>query len=451
MVILGMKQPGRWWVIALVTLMVALAVPRLGVVPVSGQGGSYAAFVNPSGQLIVSDATGGYRWIVTYPGELLADPIGFNWSPAGDRLVFAVNLGAEISLRVGSVASQSVMEIGRLPAGSISGGAWTPNGSGVFAASNDQIAYFDANGGGSAVLVAGGGPVTLISPYADDRPYLPEESSVSPDGRFLFYQTGDGRYVAAALDGTSLYTLAGANDVNARGAGLWADTAPLVAYWGYEATALLNVTNAATGATLTLDSGRAAPITPLGWLDNVTVLVYRDATGFVRAADVGCLQSACGDNPLLAGVEFMPPTATDVQIQGNYGLYRDGSSLYAVPTACLFGGACAAQTIALSANAVPNLPVHASGGILAYTAFSADPNNAADRTVALVDLACLNTGSCAGQPIVNGALAGLVAPDGRSLIVEGASGLSAFNLATAAAAYLSDYSGGALLLSARWN
>lgn len=36
MVMWGMKQPGRWWVIALVTLMFALAVPRLGVVPVSG-------------------------------------------------------------------------------------------------------------------------------------------------------------------------------------------------------------------------------------------------------------------------------------------------------------------------------------------------------------------------------------------------------------------------------
>ncbi|MCS7071464.1 MAG: hypothetical protein NZM00_08170, partial [Anaerolinea sp.] len=340
MVSLGTRQPGRWRLIALAALLAALVFLWPGDNLATAQGNSFVAFANPSGQLIVSDTTGGYRWIMTYPGEALASPIGYTWSPFGDRLLFAINLGAEISLRVGSVATQSVIEIGRLPAGSISGGVWTPNGSGVFAAANDQIVYFDANGGGSALLVAGGGPVTLISPYANDRPYLPRESSLSPDGRFLFYQTSDGRYVIAALDGSAVYPLAGANDVNARGSGLWADSAPLVAYWGYEATALLSVTNAATGATLTLDSGRAAPVTPLAWFERAAILVYRDVTGFVRAADVGCLLSVCADNPLLAGVEFMPPTAADVQIISGYGIYRDGTGIYAVPAACIFSGDC---------------------------------------------------------------------------------------------------------------
>ncbi|MGQ9908145.1 MAG: TolB family protein [Candidatus Flexifilum sp.] len=451
MVSLGTRQPGRGRIVALMILLAALAFSGPGLHPAAAQGGSFAAFVNPSGQLIVSDTTGGYRWIVTYPGEMLAAPIGYTWSPAGDRLLFAINLGAEISLRVGSVATQSVIEIGRLPAGSISGGVWTPDGSGVFAASNDQIAYFDASGGGSAVLIAGGGPVTLISPYASDRPYLPRESSLSPDGRFLFYQTGDGRYVTAALDGSAVYPLAGANDSAARGSGLWADGAPLVAYWGYEATALLSVTHAATGATLTLDSGRAAPITPLAWFERAPILVYRDVTGFVRAADVGCLLSACGDNPLLAGVEFMPPTAADVQIISGYGIYRDGVNVYAVPTTCIFSGGCGAQTVLLAANAVPGLPIHAAGGRLAYTAFSADPNNPADRSATVVDLTCLNTGACGGQPLISGALAGLLADDGRSLIVDGPGGLSIVSLTGGTTVSLSDYSGGALLLTARWN
>src|SRR5215470_6015853 len=97
-----------------------------GIAPVSAQGSANAAFINSSGQLIVSSGDGSYRWIVTNPGESLASPLGFTWSPDGRRLFFAVNNGA-VSLRIGDLASQSVAEIGQASGSAITGGQWTPD------------------------------------------------------------------------------------------------------------------------------------------------------------------------------------------------------------------------------------------------------------------------------------------------------------------------------------
>lgn len=433
----GIKIFGYWALIVFAALTVyAFAAP------VEAQsGGRYAAAVTASGQLIVSDPAGTYRWIVTNPGEALAAPIGFAWSPRGDRLAFAVDLGGTISLRVGTLAAQTTVEIGQLPAGAVSGAAWTPDGAGVFAASSGQIAYFDAGGAGTAGVVASGTPVTVLSPFANPRPYLPQPASVSPDGRSLFYQNGDGRYALIALDGSTALALTGANEANATGAGLWADTGPLVAYWGYEATAVLNVTHAGNGQTLTLDSGRSAPVPPLAWLPGTTTLIYRAADGVIRAADVGCMAVGCPANPLEAGIDLLPSSAADVQptADGTLVVYRDGGAVLAVPTSCLAAGTCASAGVVVGLEVAPDRPVHVGGRVLAYTA---------GGSVMVADLGCVSAGACAATPVLAGS-AGLVAPDGSAVIAAVADGLAIIDLRTGTTAYLAD--AGSTLLAARWN
>lgn len=422
----------------------------LAAVPVYAQGNSLVAFVNTGGQLIVGSADGSYRWIMTNPGEQLAEPVGFAWSPDASRLFFAVNAGGEASLRVGTIATQSLIEIGRVPASNLSGGVWRRDGGGVFVGYADTIALFDANGGGATPVITGQGAVRLISLYGDDRPNLQRPSSLSADGQYLLFQQADGRYAIYGLTTGSLFALPGTNDAAARSSGLWSSAAPLVATWGYQGSAILNVTYAPTGATVTLDSGRSAPITPLAWIPGSTALIYRDATGFARVTDLACLASSCAGNPLQTGVELAPATATDIQTESGFAFYRDGDGIYAVSLSCLNAGNCLSSASLLGINAAPGTVLHISGGTLAYTSYTADPNNPADRAVNVIDLACLGSGGCQPIPVVSGAVAGLVSPDGMAVVIEGAAGLNAFNLVTFNPAWLSDYSGGQLLLDAQW-
>ncbi|MBI1259213.1 MAG: hypothetical protein GC204_17235 [Chloroflexi bacterium] len=128
--------------------------------PAAAQNSPLVAFVNSSGQLIVSSGDGAsYRWIVTNPGEKLAgEP---SWTVNG--LTFAV--GA--SLRVANPASQAVSEIG------------TASG-------------------------------TMLS--------------VAQDGKSLFYQQQDGSYALQQLNGSGNVSLSLTNDRGAPYSGLWSGT-----------------------------------------------------------------------------------------------------------------------------------------------------------------------------------------------------------------------------------
>src|SRR5579871_6706947 len=158
--------------------------------PVAAQSSSpLVALTNSSGQLIVSSADGSYRWIVTNPGQTLAGD--FAWAANGNQVLFAVGN----VLNSGSIAQQNVQQIGQ---------------------------------------VAG----NLIS--------------LSPDGKFAFYQTSDGGYGIQALNGGATTKGALSNNVGAPNNGVWSSAAPDVAYWGYNGNSDLGVTNAANGQSITL-------------------------------------------------------------------------------------------------------------------------------------------------------------------------------------------------------
>jgi hypothetical protein len=88
--------------------------------------------------------------------------------------------------------------------------------------------------------------------------------------------------------------------------------------------------------------------------------------------------------------------------------------------------------------------IHAAGGTLAYTA-----GDSYNREVRVLSLDCLSSGGCSPQTALTGAAAGLVSPDGASVVVEQQGvGLNVLNLASGATTHLSD---GGALATARWN
>ncbi len=350
------------------------------------------AFVNSSGQLIVSSGDGSYRWIVTNPGETLAGTTA--WTPRGDQLLFAVaGNGGAASLRVANVSQQTVSEIGSV--------------------------------GGSLF-------------------------SLSSDGAFLFTQQQSGAYALVAIDGSTPAAIPLSNDFNAPFSGLWSDAAPLVAYWGFSGNSQLAVTNASTGATVMLDSGRTAPITPLAWRPNSTQLIYRDASGIIRLADLACLQSTCGGNPLESGIALLPAEVTDVHADANWAYYRSGESLGAINLSCVSANNCQNAQVVIAGNAAPQTTLSVGRTTLVYTAYTQNANDINDREVRSLDLACLsNPTSCAPQTVLGGAVAGAVSADGRYVVAEQVNaGLSSLDLNTGAAAYLADK--GAPLAAVRW-
>lgn len=411
----------------------------------AAQSGVYVAFLNSAGQLIVSSGDGGVRWIVTNPGETLTMPVGFSWSPDGRRLFFAV-AGSEASLRVGDVGSQSVAEIGRT-GGQLSGGDWTPDGRYVVLGVDSQVLAYPVDGGGPSALVTGGGTVTLHSPFdgANSQPNLAQARSLSPDGRSLFYLDG-GRNTL--LTGSGATPLPGSNDGNGRQSGLWSDAGSLLAYWGYDGNSLLAVTNADNGQTLTLDSGRSMPISPVAWRPGHAQLIYRDASAYVRIADVGCLASGCGDNPLQRGEELLPATATEIQVTANRVYFVDNGVVQVIDLGCVGSGSCAGSAAAIGSNAAPQTWLVVGGNALSYTAFTQDAYNNADRQVLVAGLNCLP--GCAPQPITSGSVGGLVAPNGSAIVVENG-GLNLLRLTDGQVVSLSDRAGASLLASARWN
>lgn len=410
------------------------------------------AFVNSSGQVVVSGGDGGFRWIVTNPGETLAQPVGFTWSPSGRQLFFAVDMGGVVSLRVGDIAAQSVTEIGQVN-GAVSGGDWLPDGSGIVIASGGSLLLVPANGGGPATLGSGG--ASLISSFAADRPNVPVAHSLSPNGRAALFQTG-GQYTLLSVSNGATTPLTGTNDANAPQSGLWSPNGALVAYWGFSGSSILSVTNADNGQTVTLNSGSSVPMTPLAWQPASTWLVYRDAANTVRAADLSCLNGGCGANPLESGSELLPATASDVQFGGSdWVIFRDGEAVKAVNLGCVSSGNCLNSAVTLGQNAAPRTWVSVGGDTVVYTAYTQDANNPNDREVRAVSLGCLsNPSSCQPTSLLGQAVAGLVSPDGAYVVVDQAgSGVNALYIPGANLTYLSDSLGGQLgtgLNLARW-
>ena len=210
------------------------------------------------------------------------------------------------------------------------------------------------------------------------------------------------------------------------------------------------MTDAANGATLMLDSGRTAPITPLAWRPNSTQLIYRDASGFVRLADLACLQSRCGANPLETGAALLPADVTDVHVTADRAYFRSGESIGAVDLGCAAANNCQNAQVVIAGSAAPQTTLNVGRTTLVYTAYTRNANDINDREVRALDLNCLsNPASCAPQTVLSGAVAGAISADGRYAVVEQVNGgLSSLDLNTGAAAYLADK--GAALTGARW-
>jgi len=432
-----------WIVGSLLLVCIGFAV----VTPVSAQSRSNLAFVNSSGQLVVSSGDGSYRWIVTNPDETLVAPLGFTWSLDGRRLFFAVNAGY-VSLRVGDIASQSVVEIGQASGSQFTGGQWTPDGSGVLVAVDAQLNFYSANGGGSTLL-SGQGGLRLISPFADAEPNLAQARSLSPDGRYIFYWQSSGQYAILPTQGGSPLALPGTNNPDAPQSGLWSDSGSLVAYWGSAGgSSTLSVTNAANGQTVTLNSGRTAPITPVAWRPGSQQLIYRDTSNTVKIADLSCLNNGCGGDPLESGVDLLPATASDIQVVAGWALFVDNGQVEGVHLDCASAGNCIGSIALIGSNAAPQTILDAAGNTLVYTAYNQDAYNPADREVRAVNLSCLGA-SCQPQALVSQAVAGLVSPDGAYVVVDqGGNGMNALSLQSLQLTYLSG-AGNNLLTTAR--
>jgi len=305
------------WGRLLVVFSLLLMIVAVGV---QAQGSPLLAFVNSSGQLVVSSADGGFRWIVTNPGETLVN--GYHWS--GSRLFFAVRDGGEISLRVGDANSQRVTEIGRGAGSTVSFGGFTQNS--LIAAIDDRINIYPLNGSGGFETGVSG-----------------ELVETSTDGDAIFLRGSDGNYALLSPDGANRTPLGFGNDPNSPFLSLWSDTGSLVAYADFGNGSGLAVTDANTGETVTLNSDGSIPLIPLAWAG--TNLIYRGTGGVIRIADMSCLN--CGSNPLENGVDLLPGSATDIQIDDAqaYFIIEDNSGNENVATVDL---ACVARNDCLS-------------------------------------------------------------------------------------------------------
>jgi hypothetical protein len=192
----------------------------------------------------------------------------------------------------------------------------------------------------------------------------------------------------------------------------------------------------------------AMPPAPLRWLPNSSLLLVQDGGSSVRAADISCLRAGPCD-PFAAALPVLPASARDLRVAGDWLVYLDGESVNAVPMACLTAGNCAPATVATAA--APGTSLDVRGNVLAYTAYTANPNDPADREARIVDLGCLSAGDCAPRAVASGAQAGALSPDGRALVLVSGAGLSLADVGTGALAPLSDPAPGQSPLSARWN
>lgn len=424
-----------WWM-----AMVMLAAVLAGAFAVQAQGQPLVAFVNAAGQLVVTSADGGFRWVLTNPGETLSPALGFRWAQNGDRLFFAVDQGGEVSLRAAEVSSQNVAEIGRAANNNLSGGEWTPDHSGVLVASGDRLTWVPVSGT-AMDIVAGQGNISLRTPALDSRAGW---RALAPDARTLVYRDASGATVALPLTGGSPIALVSGADPAAPG-GLWTDDGGLVAVAGGSQIAAWSPL---TGALAQAAGASAVPPAPLLWLPGTSTLLYQDGAGSVRSAGVSCLRSGPCD-PFAASVPVLPASARDLRVVNGSLVYLDGENINSVPLSCLSTGGCAPVTAASAA--APGSGLEVRGNTLAYTAYAANPNDPADREARVLDVNCLAAGGCAPRTVAAGAQAGALSPDGRALVLVSPAGLSLVDVASGAQMPLSDPAAGQSVRSARWN
>jgi len=388
----------------LIFVVLCLCIPLT-----SAQSDDLLAFLNGSGQLVVSSGDGSTRWIATNPGQVIDEAYGFGWTDSG-TLVFALDGFGALE---GDPTSQAIQP-------------------------------FELNIADRTAYLRG----------VRTRPNIAQPDGLSTDGAYGFVW-GDGRYFTVPVGTTAGFRLRLVGDNDAQGSGLWSDVAPLVAYWGFNndvgGTALA-VWNPATETDMVVNSGSTIPVPPVAWQANTTNLIFRTGSGDVRLADVGCLVSGCSDNPLENGILLAPSSANHIQVTADRAYYVDNQQVYGVDLTCVDSDNCLDSRFVVGQNAVPLSMMHISNNRLVYTSFTSDPNNAIDRTVQVVDLTC--TPDCAPQAILQGAMSGLVSPSGDFVMVDVVGeGLNILNISGGGLVYLTETMGGQLgagLTTARW-
>jgi len=390
-------------------IWLVVVVLLLGIIPItSAQSNTLLAFLNGSGQLVVSSGNGATRWIVTNPGQVVDEALGFAWTADGN-LVFALR-GAGIF--EGDPSTQNIAQV----------------------EGDDALARAYLRGLGN-------------------RPNLAQPQGVSSAGQFAFVWDTSG-YTIVNLRSNAGFTLPLTGDNNSQSSGLWSDNAPLVAYWGVDGSnsTALSVVHAPSENSVTLASGRSVPLLPIAWQPNTSNLIFRSVTGDARLADVGCVTSGCSADPFESSVLVAPSSANHIQATATHLYYVDGNQIVGVDLSCVDNNSCIESRQVLGNNVVPLSLMHIQGDHLAYTTYTNNPNNATDRTIVLLDLTCVP--DCQAQPMINGAMAGLLSPDGRYLMVDiVGSGLNILDISGGSLVYLTDTIGGQLgtgLATARW-
>jgi hypothetical protein len=379
----------RWLGLLIVALLVVGSV-------MAQAGNPWVAFVNESGQLVVTDANGASRWIVTNPGEKLHPVLGYTWAPDGTHLLVATQDGGGALLRLGDVNSQTLTDFGRLDGSYLSGGVWQNNNTVLF--SDGQAVYAVTQQNQTPVGVG-----ELASPFADMvNPTLP--SNVLP----LSLLSGQYALGDAILPGDQ-----------ANGRSLWASNAPLVAYGAFDedGASAVFIANAQSGTTIRFNSGGRTPIFPEGWLANTSQLLFRDGAGQIRWVDVSCLQSSCGSDPFASSVVILPASASEVQASASQLLYRDQDQIWRTSLNCIQQQNCYDTAQQVGSNAAPRTPLLVRGSTALYTAYGASQMDTSDRTVYGLDLNC---GDCVAQPLVSNATAVSLDASGQNAVVESA-------------------------------
>lgn len=389
-----------WFVVLLLLIYIPLS---------TAQSDSLLAFLNGSGQLVVSSGDGATRWIVTNPGQVIDDSLGFSWTAEGD-LTFALK------------------------------------GAGVYSGEPNTQAIVPVESGDMSNL--------SVLRGVTNRPNMIQSQGISSDGQYAFV-ADSGRYFLVALNTNDAIQLPITGNTTAQRSGIWADNAPIVAYWGVDgntSSTALSVIHAPTQNVIVADSGSSIPTPPIAWLPNTTGLIFRTATGDVQIADVGCVVNGCANNPLSNGIPVAPSSANHIQVADTHIYYVDGEQVIGVDLSCAGSSTCLDSGFVIGERVVPLSMIHASNDRLVYTSYTSNPNDPSDRTIQLVDLTC--TPDCPSQPIYNGAVAGLLSPSADYLMVDIAGqGLNILQLSNGSLVYLTDTMGGQLgagLTTARW-
>lgn len=364
-------------------LVLCAVIIALGAMssPAFAQTTQQIAYLNTSGQVVIASADGGFRWIVTNPGESLAPESYLAWSPSGDELLLAIQNGSQTSLRVATPNGQTVREITQVVS-PVRGGEWTPNGRQIVIGTGSGIVAVDMTG--RVTLLAADGQITSGQTLANN-------------GAFAFYAQS-GTFALASMDGSNATQLPGSNPSAAGGIGLWADSEPLVAYWSQTAnqTTALNITNATTSNTLTLDSGSTVPITPLDWVPGTSTLLYRSVAG-INAIDANSGESRT----------ILPVTVSHIATTRNALIYTLNGALYGIGIDCIAAGNCS--------DGASNLDQIVHGGQLALgqtlTAYTGT-----DNMIHALDLTCVTSGSCTPITLGTSGTVHSVAQDNRHIL-----------------------------------